>query len=98
MAMPYFIFILPLLHFFSMADQRDEFCPSRGMEQFTAPCSTPWGGQKSYCAGFCPSSGMENVPDFVHLVGWTVKVTVKSLVKKHTLVSDHNNHHMQVLQ
>jgi len=41
---------------------------------------------------------MENVPDFVHLVGWTVKVTVKSLVKKHTLVSDHNNHHMQVLQ
>ena len=39
-------------------------------------------GQKSFCAGFCPSSGVENVPDFVHLVGETANVTVKSLVKK----------------
>jgi hypothetical protein len=31
---------------------------------------------------FFPPSGMENVPDFVHLVGETVNVTVKSLVKK----------------
>jgi hypothetical protein len=27
---------------------------------------------------------MENMPDFVHLVGWTVKVTVKSLEKSTT--------------
>ena len=36
-------------------------------------------GQKSFCAGFCPPSGVENVPDFVLN---PVNVTVKSLVKK----------------
>ena len=93
MAMPCFIFIMSLLHFFSMAEKCAEFFPSRGVEQFTAPYSTPWGGkcsgtfsirvgQKSFCAGFFPSSGVENVPDFFHPVGATVNVTVKSMVKK----------------
>ena len=45
--------------------------------------STPR-GQKSFCAGFFPSSGVENVPDFVHPVGETVNVTVKSMVKSTT--------------
>ena len=41
--------------------------------------STPR-GQKSFCAGFFPSSGVENVPDFFHPVGATVNVTVKSKI------------------
>jgi hypothetical protein len=40
---------------------------------------------------FFPPSGMENVPDFVHLVGETVNVTVKSLVKYTTTRCSHIN-------
>ena len=40
---------------------------------------------------FFPPSGMENVPDFVHLVGETVNVTVKSLVKSTTTRCSHIN-------
>ena len=79
--MPCFIFIMSLLHFFSMAEKCAEFCPSRGVEQFTAPYSTPLDGQNP---AHCPSHVDKSrfVPDFVHPVGETVNVTVKSLVKK----------------
>ena len=42
--------------------------------------STPLDGKNPAQNDFCPR-GVENVPDFVHLVGETANVTVKSLVK-----------------
>ncbi len=57
--------------------------PPHGVEN--VPAHFPTGLDKSRIVpDFFPPSGMENVPDFVHQVGETVNVTVKSLVKSTT--------------